>query len=229
MFIESSKAGVLAGIALWVMLSPFVQASADPEMGAARWVSSTAFYENANACMWAGIPKEVCQSAYRSAYRQHVRVAPAYRDQAACEAAFARDECFVSASSDLWSPWLAGFSLITQAQLPAFSMSEYRLSHEQMANLNKSWWQHLQGSSQTLEPKTQVRHFSEPLYWESDRQGGLRLTTLRDKSRNDPAFVDATGKPTADASQATPGPREQARLFEPRRLIDVMNPLVELE
>jgi uncharacterized protein YgiB involved in biofilm formation len=203
------KPVILAWIANGLAIIPAVMASVDLEGSVPRWIDSTAYFENANACMWAGVDKEVCQSAHRSAYRQHVRKAPAYRDQAACESAFAVGECFASGDSGLWTPWFSGFALLTHTRLPPSLFSEHQASSEQATQANKSWWQYLHGNGQPQQSAIDVRYFSEPLYWERDRQGGVRLTTLREKSRTGEGLVNSVGK------------RQQARGYEPQRLIDV--------
>lgn len=211
---------VWVGACFFVIPAGLASAELGPD--AQRWVSSTAFFENANACMWAGIPKQVCQSGYRSAYRQHVRIAPAYRQQEDCEADFAPGECFVSGVSQLWAPWLSGFSLITHARLPPSSLHAHRQA--QKAPVDRSWWQHLQGIKASPEVATRVRYFSEPLYWERDHQGGLRLTSLREKLRNGEQFAHAFSRRPPVRAGSTLWTRQLARLFEPQRLIDVAVP-----
>lgn len=212
------KAGFIVGIGIGLIAVPAVLAKADSDAQAPRWISSVVFFENANACKWAGVPAQICQSGYRSAYRQHVRIAPAYHDEASCEADFVPGECFVGGVSRLWTPWLSGFSLITQAQLPPTK------GHEPFANVSQSWSQRLQGVGEAPEPATLVRYFSEPLYWERDHQGGARLTSLREKLRNGERFANAFSKRPPVQSGSVLWTRQLARFFEPQRLIDVAIP-----
>ncbi|MFK3973166.1 DUF1190 domain-containing protein [Pseudomonas sp. NPDC087358] len=222
MFVEVSKKTVSAWIGMCLVAVPAMLASAELEASEQRWVSSSVFFENANACKWAGMPDRICQSGYRSAYRQHVRITPAYQHKTDCEADFVAGECVVSEVSGLWAPWLSGFSLITQAQLPSSSRQSQRQTP--MQHLNRSWWQHLQGATQSAEATTQVRYFSEPLYWERDHQGAIRLTTLREKLRNGEQFAHAfIRRPPVQAGSAL-WTRQLARLFEPQRLVDVAAP-----
>lgn len=223
MAIGALKAGVLTGIGIGLVAVPAVLAKADADAEAPRWISSTVFFENANACQWAGVPAQICQSGYRSAYRQHVRIAPAYREEADCEADFIPGECFVSGVSRFWTPWLSGFSLITHVRMPP-SISHSAKGHPALASVNRSWSQQLQGVRAAPEPVTQVRYFSEPLYWERDHQGGFRLTSLREKLRNGERFANAFSKrPPLKAGSAL-WTRQLARVFEPQRLIDVATP-----
>jgi hypothetical protein len=223
MSIGAIKAGFLTGVAIGLMAVPAVIAKADSDEQAPRWIASVVFFENANACQWAGVPAQVCQAGYRSAYRQHIRIAPAYHDEASCEADFVTGECFVSGPSRLWTPWLSGFSLITHAQLPAPTSHSVK-GREVFAIVSRSWSQRLQGISEAPEPATQVRYFSEPLYWERDHQGGIRLTSLREKLRNGERFANAFSKRPPVTSGSALWTRQLARLFEPQRLIDVATP-----
>ncbi len=224
MFIGAIKAGLLAGVGIGLTAMPTVLAHGQAQPQTPRWISSTVFFENANACKWAGIRARVCESGYRSAYRQHVRIAPAYREQADCEADFIPGECFVSGASQLWTPWLSGFSLITHARLPPCALHAQREPRTPMASLNKSWAQQLQEVRHSPDAAAQVRFFSEPLYWERDHQGGFHLTTLREKLRNGERFANAFSK----RPPVTPGSplwtRQLARIFEPQRLVDVAIP-----
>lgn len=220
MLLGMLKAPFWVGAVTGLMALPGALANTDVEPGAQRWITSTVFFENANACMWAGVPTRVCQAGYRSAYRQHVRIAPAYREREDCEADFAPGECFVSGASHLWSPWLSGFSLITHARLPPSALQAQRVSQMPMGQLNRTWSQHLQGVSQSPELVTQVRYFSAPLYWERDLQGGFRLTTLLEKLRSGERFAKAFSKrPPVNAGSAL-WTRQLARVFEPQRLMD---------
>ena len=106
---------LLAGAPL--LLLPKTLANAHLEPFSSGWASTEMFFENANACIWADVAPRVCQAGYHAAYRQHVRVAPTYRELADCEADFTPGECFAADVSRLWSPWLSGFAVITQVQL----------------------------------------------------------------------------------------------------------------
>jgi len=200
---------------------PAVLASAELGPDTQRWISSVVFYENANACMWAGISAQVCQSAHRSAYRQHVRIAPSYRSEPDCEADFVPAECFVSGVSRLWTPWLSGFALITHARLPTPSAPNRPQRPTQAVSGDRSWWQQLQGVKQAPAPATDVRYFSEPLYWERDQQGGLRLTTLREKLSNGDRFANAFSRRPPVKAGSTLWTRQLARIFEPQLLVDI--------
>ena len=207
-----------------MLAAPTALANVDLQPDAPRWIASTVFFENANACMWAGVPKQVCQAGHRAAYRQHIRIAPAYREAEDCEADFAPDECSASRASGLWLPWLSGFSLITHAQLPHSSLEAQRASQGPMNQLNRSWSQHLQGAMASPDPATRVRYFSEPLYWERDHQGSYRLTTLREKLRNGERFATAFSRRPPVVAGSALWTRQLARLFEPQRLMDVATP-----
>jgi len=90
--------------------------------------------------------------------------------------------------------------------------------------VNRSWSQYLQAVTDALEPDTHVRHFSEPLYWERDHQGGYRLTTLREKLRNGERFANAfSQRPPVTAGSAL-WTRQVARTFEPQRLLETATP-----
>jgi uncharacterized protein YgiB involved in biofilm formation len=224
MFIQVLKTQVVMCVVTVLLLLPAELASAELAPDAHRWISSTVFFENANACMWAGVASRICQSGYSSAYRQHVRIAPAYHAESDCEADFVLGECFAGDVSHLWMPWFSGFALITHARL--VSPSSYSLSerHLPIAKGDRSWWQQLQGATQTTEHATEVRYFSEPLYWERDHQGGQRLTSLREKLRNGDRLAKAFSRRPPVKPGSALWTRQLARVFEPQRLIDVAAP-----
>lgn len=213
MFIWLVKTSSHALIGMSLAGLPATLARAQLEQEAPRWISSTVLFENANACMWAGVTAEICQAGYRSAYRQHVRIAPNYRDLADCEADFSSGECFSANAFRLWSPWLSGFALITQSQV---SPPDHRHRGELRAEPN--------GGRQDVEPRIEVRYFSEPLYWESDHQGGRRLTSLREKLRNGEHFGNAVSRHVSVPSGSAIADRRLARIFEPQRVLDVSAP-----
>lgn len=224
MFIGALKTSVRMCIGMCLFTVPTLLANADSTSAAPRWITSTVLFESANACMWAGFQTGVCQAGYRSAYRQHMRIAPAYREQEDCERDFAAGECVASDASGLWSPWLSGFALITQARLPASTSHAQHERDEQVSQVNRSWSQYLQAVTDAPEPDTRVRHFSEPLYWERDHQGGYRLTTLREKLRNGERFANAfSQRPPVTAGSAL-WTRQVARTFEPQRLLETATP-----
>jgi hypothetical protein len=172
---------------------PATLASAHLEPFPSGWASSELFFENPNDCIWAGIAPPVCKAGYRAAYRQHVRVAPTYRELADCEADFTPGECFSADVSRLWSPWLSGFAIITQVQLTSMGAS----------------------------PDPQVRLFSEPLYRGADHQGGTRLISLREKLRNGEHFDKAFIRHRLLEAGSTAADQRLARTFEPQRLFYV--------
>lgn len=188
---------MLTGFWLVVGLSSTL-ASAQWPPSAPRWIYSTAFYENANACMWAGVTAEICQAGYRSAFRQHVRVAPMYREEAECEADFYPGECVSGARHVPWSPWLSGFSLIRRSTV-------------------------VSAFGRTAEPATTL-YFSEPLYWERDGQGGSHLTTLREKLRGGEHFEHSVSRHPDIAPGSALSDRRLARAFEPQRLFENVAP-----
>ena len=214
----------MTGIGVGLIVVPAELANADSHAPAPRWISSTVFFENANACKWAGVPEQVCQAGYRAAYRQHVRIAPAYQNEADCEADFMPGECVISRVSRLWTAWLSGFSLITQTPLPSSSPEVSREQSTPAAGVSRSWARQLQAVNQTPEPATPVRYFSEPLYWERDHQGGFRLTSLREKLRNGERFTHAFSKRPPVQAGSELWTRQWARRFEPQRLIDITPP-----
>lgn len=183
-------------VAMPLIVFPATLASAYLEPFSSGWASSEMFFENANACTWAGVAPRVCQAGYHAAYRQHVRVAPTYRDLADCEADFATGECFAADVSRLWSPWLSGFAIITQVQLTT-----------------------LEGS-----PDPQVRLFSEPLYRSDDHHGGTRLISLREKLNNGEHFDKAFIRHRLLQAGSTAADQRLARTLEPQRLFYVGNP-----
>lgn len=172
-------------------------ASAQWPPTASRWIHSTVFYENANACLWTGVAADICHAGYRSAFRQHVRVVPTYREESECEADFYPGECASGAKHSLWSPWLSGFSLTRRSSLgPAL------------------------GSA--LETVT-THYFSEPLYWERDAHGGSQLTTLRDKLRAGQHFEHAVSRHPDITPGSALSDGRLARTFEPQRLVETEN------
>lgn len=224
MFIGALKTSVRMCIGMCLFTAPTLLANADSTSAAPRWITSTVLFESANACMWAGFQTQVCQAGYRSAYRQHVRIAPAYREQEDCEHDFAPGECVVSEVSGLWSPWLSGFALITQARLPSSTLQAQQEREDPTAQASRSWSQYLQGVNDAPEPGGHVRHFSEPLYWERDHQGGYRLTTLREKLRNGDNFANAFSKRPPVTAGSALWTRQLARTFEAQRLIEIATP-----
>lgn len=183
-------------VAMPLILFPATLTSAHLASDAPNWSSTELFFENPNACIWAGMAPPVCEAGYRAAYRQHVRVAPTYRVLADCEADFAPGECFAADVSRLWSPWLSGFALITQVQL-TFT----------------------RGS-----PASEVRLFSEPLYRGDDHQGGTRLISLREKLHNGEHFDNAFVRQRRLQAGSTVADQRLARTFEPQRLFYVSKP-----
>jgi len=173
-------------------------ASAQWPPSAPRWTSSTVFYENANACMWAGVPAEICRAGYRSAFRQHLRAVPTYRDEQACENDFYPGECVSGARHLLWSPWLSGFSLTRRSSLATVSGGDTK-------------------------PVTAL-YFSEPLYWERDGQGGSQLTTLRDKLRAGQHFEHSVGRHPGITPGSALSDRRLARAFEPQPVFEATAP-----
>jgi hypothetical protein len=179
-----------------LIILPTTLTSAHLEADAPDWASTELFFENPNACSWAGMAPPVCEAGYRAAYRQHVRVAPTYRELADCEADFAPGECFAADVSRLWSPWLSGFALITQVQLTS-----------------------TRGS-----PAPKVRLFSEPLYRSVDGRGDTRLISLREKLRNGEHFDKAFIRHRRLQAGSTAADQRLARTFEPQRLFYVSKP-----
>lgn len=224
MFIGAFKTSVRMCIGMCLFTVPTLLANADSTSAAPRWITSTVLFESANACMWAGFQTRVCQAGYRSAYRQHVRIAPAYREQEDCEHDFAPGECVASDASGLWSPWLSGFALITQARLPSSTSQAQQEREEQATQASRSWSQYLHGVTDAPEPAAHVRHFSEPLYWERDHQGGYRLTTLWEKLRNGERFANAFSKRPPVTAGSSLWTRQLARTFEPQRLLETATP-----
>ncbi|HEY0290155.1 MAG TPA: DUF1190 domain-containing protein [Pseudomonas sp.] len=186
-----------------------------------RWMSSVAFYENANACLWAGVAPHICRAGYRSAFRQHIRTAPSYRDVADCDRDFYANECATSGGEhQLWTPWLSGFALIVQSRLPSSAEDQHHI-----ASSSDDPWKRLFEHDEGMEtPDAQTRYFSEPLYWEKDGQGGSRLTTLREMLRNGQRFEKALSRHSPDRIGAAPDLRQLARSFDAQQLFDVTRP-----
>ncbi|RZI67250.1 MULTISPECIES: DUF1190 domain-containing protein [Pseudomonas] len=183
-------------VAMPLIVLPATLTSAHLEPVSSGWASSEVFFENPNACVWAGMAPAVCQAGYRAAYRQHVRIAPTYRELADCEADFTPGECFAADVSRLWSPWLSGFAIITQVQLTSTGGS----------------------------PDSQVRLFSEPLYRGADHRGGTRLISLREKLHNGEHFDKAFIRHRRLQAGSTAADQRLARTFEPQRLFYVSKP-----
>ena len=179
-----------------LIILPATLTSAHLQSAEPSWSSTELFFENQNACIWAGVAPPLCQAGYRAAYRQHVRVAPTYRELADCEADFTPGECFAADVSRLWSPWLSGFALITQSQLTPTAGN----------------------------PDTQVRLFSEPLYRGTDHQGGTRLISLREKLHNSEHFDKAFIRHRLLHAGSAAADQRLARTFEPQRLFYVGKP-----
>ena len=156
--------------------------------------------------------EQICQSAQRSAYRQHLRIAPAYREQKDCESDFEDQTCVFSVDSDRWTPWLSGFSLTTRIRLPLSSNKLQRERQIPMAYMRQRWTHRAGGADAKPDATARVQYFSEPLYWEHAAQGGSQLTTLRDKLR----IADL---PDNASSSQTPGQSNPASSgsIQPRR------------
>lgn len=193
MFVWWVRTSIYLLVTMPLFVLPATLASAHLEPFPPGWASSELFFENPNDCIWAGIAPPVCKAGYRAAYRQHVRVAPTYRELSACEADFTPGECFAADVSRLWSPWLSGFAIITQVQLTSMGAS----------------------------PDPQVRLFSEPLYRGADHQGGTRLISLREKLRNGEHFDKAFIRHRLLEAGSTAAEQRLARTFEPQRLFYV--------
>jgi hypothetical protein len=193
MFVWWVRTSIYFLVTMPLFVLPATLASAHLEPFPPVWASSELFFENPNDCIWAGIAPPVCKAGYRAAYRQHVRVAPTYRELADCEADFTPGECFAADVSRLWSPWLSGFAIITQVQLTSMGAS----------------------------PDPQVRLFSEPLYRGADHQGGTRLISLREKLRNGEHFDKAFIRHRLLEAGSTAAEQRLARTFEPQRLFYV--------
>jgi hypothetical protein len=185
---------LLIGLPLIMLPTILSSAQLKPEAPGRAWTE--VFYENPDACTWAGVAPPLCQAAYRAAYRQHVRIAPTYRELADCEADFAPGECFAGDVSRLWSPWLSGFAIITQVEL----LTE-------------------NGSA-----ASQVRFFSEPLYRADDRRGATRLISLREKLHNGEHFDKTFMRHRLLQAGSTAADQRLARTFEPQRLFYVSQP-----
>lgn len=193
MFVWWVRTSIYFLVTMPLFVLPATLASAHLEPFPTGWASSELFFENPNDCIWAGIAPPVCKAGYRAAYRQHLRVAPTYRELADCEADFTPGECFAADVSRLWSPWLSGFAIITQVQLTSMGAS----------------------------PDPQVRLFSEPLYRGADQQGGTRLISLREKLRNGEHFDKAFIRHRLLEAGSTAADQRLARTFEPQRLFYV--------
>lgn len=196
MFVRLVRTSIHLLVAMPLIILPATLTSAHLESAAPSWSSTELFFENQNACIWAGVAPPVCEAGYRAAYRQHVRVAPTYRELADCEADFAPGECFAADVSRFWSPWLSGFAVITQVRLTPTR----------------------DGSA------SQVRLFSEPLYRGADHQGGTRLISLREKLRNGEHFDKAFIRHRLLQAGSTAADQRLARTFEPQRLFYVGTP-----
>jgi hypothetical protein len=183
-------------VAMPLIILPTTLTSAHLEANAPNWASTELFFENPNACSWAGMAPPVCEAGYRAAYRQHVRVAPTYRELSDCEADFTPGECFAADVSRLWSPWLSGFAIITQVQVKSTGGS--------------------------ADPH--VRLFSEPLYRGADHQGGTRLISLREKLHNGEHFDKAFIRHRLLQAGSTAADLRLSRTFEPQRLFYVSKP-----
>lgn len=193
MFVCAVRILIQTFLGLWLIVGlTSTLANAQWPQPAPRWIYSTVFYENANACMWAGVAAEICHAGYRSAFRQHLRAVPTYREEQECEEDFFPGECSSGPKHLLWNPWLSGFSLTRRSSLGAAF-----------------------GSGAT--PGT-THYFSEPLYWERDGQGGSQLTTLRDKLRAGQHFEHAVGRHPEIQPGSALSDRRLARAFEPQRL-----------
>lgn len=201
---------------------PLVLASSDAQANSPRWISTTVFFENANGCMWGGMDEQICQSAQRSAYRQHLRIAPAYREQKDCESDFEDQTCVFSVDSDQWTPWLSGFSLTTRTQLPLSSNELQRDRQIPTAYMRQRWTQGADGADAEPDATARVQYFSEPLYWEHAAQGGSQLTTLRDKLRIADLPDNASGSQTpVQSNPASSNIRQVTRHAWPQRLTDI--------
>lgn len=214
MFIWLVKASVRLAIGVIMAGAPASLVSAQLERITPHWTSSTVFFESANACMWAGIAPRICQAAHRSAFRQHLRAAPVYRELADCEADFFPGECFAVEATRLWSPWLSGFALITRAQL-ILAVDDTSPGARPQPSGNRD---------EASDTQAQVRYFSEPLYWESDHQGGSQLTSLREKLRDGEHFDKAFTRHAWLQAGSPASDRRLARMFEPQRLFHVAAP-----
>jgi hypothetical protein len=214
MFIRWLKTSVYSLLGICLIGFPINLASANMEHRTPRWISSTVFFESANACMWAGVASEVCQAGHRSAFRQHLRVVPSYRELADCESDFFAGECFASNGAGSWSPWLSGFAIITHVQLSGADDDSSAGFEAQAQRWERSRIRPVQAAA----PETRVRYFSEPLYWESDHQGGQRLTSLREKLRNGERFDHALSRRPSVIAGSVASQRRLARVFEPQRL-----------
>jgi hypothetical protein len=179
-----------------LIVLPTILSSAQLEPVSPGWALTEVFYENPDACAWAGVAPPLCQAAYRAAYRQHVRIAPTYRELADCEADFTLGECFAGDVSRLWSPWLSGFAIITQVNL----------------------------LTENGHPVSSVRLFSEPLYRTDDRQGATRLISLREKLHSGEHFDKAFMRHRLLQAGSTAANQRLARTFEPQRLFYVSQP-----
>lgn len=199
MFVCAVRILIQTLTALWLMAGfTSTLASAQWPQSTPRWTYSTAFYENANACVWAGVAADICRAGYRSAFRQHLRAVPTYRDEQACEDDFYPAECVSGAKHLRWNPWLSGFSLTRRSSLAA--------------------------AFGRASPPATTRYFSEPLYWERDGQGGSRLTTLRNKLRAGQRFERAIGRHPDITPGSALGDRRLARAFEPQPLFTPATP-----
>ena len=199
MFVCAVRILIQMLLGLWLIAGlTSTLASAQLPRPAPRWIYSTVFYENANACMWAGVAADICRAGYRSAFRQHLRTVPTYRQEQECENDFYPDECSSGAKHLLWSPWLSGFSLTRRSSLGTAFGS---------------------GSTSGI-----THYFSEPLYWERDGQGGSQLTTLRDKLRAGQHFEHAVSRHPEIQPGSALSDRRLARAFEPQRLYEPVAP-----
>ena len=221
MFIRSLQTRLAGRFSMCLIGLVTVLVSAGAEANQQRWITTTAFFERASACMSAGMGEQVCQSAERSAYRQHLRIAPAYAERAECEADFEDQACVFRADSEQWTPWLSGFSLTTRVHLP---LSANTLQpHRQMpvAYMRQAWTQGADGDAEPL-TTARVQYFSEPLYWERAMQGGSQLTTLQKKLRimdlPDAGFDAQTPIELAPMQSDT---RQVTRHVWPQRLTDI--------
>lgn len=196
MFVWLVRTSIHLLVAMPLMILPATLTSAHLEPAAPSWALTELFFENPNACIWAGVAPPVCQAGYRAAYRQHVRVAPTYRELSDCEADFTPGECYAGNVSRLWSPWLSGFAIITQVQPTSTA-----------------------GNSDA-----QVRLFSEPLYRGADHHGSTRLMSLREKLRNGEHFGKAFIRHRRLQAGSTAADQRLARTFEPQRLFYVSKP-----
>lgn len=196
MFVWWVRTSIHFLVAMPLIVLPATLTSAHLVPVTSGWVSSEMFFENPNACIWGGVAPPLCEAGYRAAYRQHVRVAPTYRELADCEADFTPGECFAADVSRLWSPWLSGFAIITQVQVKSTGGN----------------------------PDPQVRLFSEPLYRGADHQGGTRLISLREKLHNGEHFDKAFIRHRLLQAGSTAADQRLARTFEPQRLFYVSKP-----